>query len=35
MEIWDGYYKDGTLADIDLIRGNMIPDGLFHLIWTN
>ena len=32
MEIWDGYYKDGTLANVDLIRGNAIPDGLFHLV---
>lgn len=32
MEIWDGYYKDGTLANVDLIRDNTIPDGLFHLV---
>lgn len=32
MEIWDGYYKDGTPANIDLIRGEIIPDGLYHLV---
>lgn len=32
MEIWDGYYKDGTLAGIDLVRSEPIPDGLYHLV---
>ncbi len=32
MEIWDGYYKDGTLANIDLVRGKPIPVGLYHLV---
>lgn len=32
MEIWDGYYKDGTLANVDLLRGNPIPDRLYHLV---
>lgn len=32
MEIWDGYYKDGTPANIDLIRGGSIPKGLFHIV---
>lgn len=32
MEIWDGYYRDGTLANIELIRGEAIPDGLYHLV---
>ena len=32
MEIWDGYYKDGTLANIDLIRGETISKGLYHLV---
>ena len=32
MEIWDGYYKDGTLANIDLIRGEPVPVGLYHLV---
>ena len=31
MEIWDGYYKDGTPAGIDLIRGEPIPDGLYFM----
>lgn len=32
MEIWDGYRKDGTLAQVDLIRGEAVPDGLYHLV---
>lgn len=32
MEIWDGYLKDGTLANRDLIRGEPIPQGLYHLV---
>ncbi len=32
MEIWDGYFKDGTLANIDLIRGKVIPSGIYHLV---
>lgn len=32
MEIWDGYRKDGTLAGVDLVRGEMIPEGLYHLV---
>ncbi len=32
MEIWDGYNADGTLAGIDLIRGEEIPQGLYHLV---
>jgi 8-oxo-dGTP pyrophosphatase MutT (NUDIX family) len=32
MEIWDAYKQDGTLAGCDLIRGEEIPTGLFHLV---
>lgn len=32
MEIRDGYLIDGTLADCDLIRGEAIPKGLYHLV---
>lgn len=32
MEIWDGYFIDGTLANCDLVRGEPIPDGLYHLV---
>ncbi|GKX66406.1 DNA mismatch repair protein MutT [Clostridium sp. TW13] len=32
MERWDGYKQDGTLAGCDLIRGEEIPKGLFHLV---
>jgi isopentenyldiphosphate isomerase len=31
MEIWDGYRIDGTLTCVELIRGEPIPDGFFHL----
>ena len=32
MELWDAYKQDGTLAGCDLIRGEEIPKGLFHLV---
>jgi ribosomal protein S18 acetylase RimI-like enzyme len=32
MEIWDAYKADGNLAGSDLVRGERIPDGLFHLV---
>ncbi len=32
MEIWDAYHEDGTPAGVDLIRGEAIPDGLFHMV---
>lgn len=32
MEIWDAYYKDGTKAGSDLVRGEYIPEGLYHLV---
>lgn len=32
MEIWDGYFIDGTLANQDLIRGEEIPKGLYHIV---
>ena len=31
MEIWDGYLADGTLAGIDLVRGEPIPDGIYFM----
>ena len=32
MEIWDAYLPNGTLAGCDLIRGEPIPNGLYHLV---
>ncbi|MBE6054939.1 MAG: NUDIX domain-containing protein [Clostridium sartagoforme] len=32
MEIWDAYYKDESKANCDLIRGEKIPKGLYHLV---
>ena len=31
-EIWDAYYKDGTLAGFDLFRDEKIPHGVYHLV---
>lgn len=31
MEIWDAYDREGSLVGIDLVRGEPIPDGLYHL----
>ena len=31
-EIWDAYFKDGSLAGIDLTRGAPIPKGIYHLV---
>ena len=31
-EIWDAYYADGTLAGKDIVRGEPIPNGLYHLV---
>ena len=32
MELWDAYNADGTLAGFDLIRGEKIPAGCFHMV---
>ena len=32
MEIWDGYWEDGSLANKDLVRGEPIPNGLCHMV---
>ena len=32
MEVWDSYRKDGTKADVDLVRGQPIPEGLYHMV---
>lgn len=32
MELWDGCFKDGSKANITLIRGNVIPKGLYHVV---
>lgn len=32
MELWDGYYEDETLAGVDLIRGQAIPKGMYHIV---
>ena len=32
MELWDALYMDGTPAGRDLVRGEPIPEGLYHLV---
>ena len=32
MELWDAYFADGTPANCDLVRGEPIPEGLFHIV---
>jgi len=32
MEIWDAYLPNGTLAGCNLVRGEPIPNGLYHLV---
>jgi len=32
MELWDAYKKDGTPAGCFLVRGEPIPEGLYHLV---
>lgn len=32
LEIWDAYHRDGTFAGEKLVRGEPIPEGLFHLV---
>ena len=31
-EIWDAFYADGKLAGQDIVRGEPIPHGLYHLV---
>lgn len=31
-EIWDGYHADESLAGVNLIRGEAIPNGIYHLV---
>lgn len=32
MEIWDAYFQDGAFAGCTLVRGEAIPEGLYHLV---
>jgi len=32
MELWDAYSKDGKLVGSTLVRGEEIPQGLYHLV---
>ena len=31
MELWNAYTRDGELTDKVLVRGEPVPEGLFHL----
>ena len=32
MEKWDAYTRDGIRTEVELIRGEPIPEGLYHLV---
>ena len=32
MEIWDAYDREGRLTGRELVRGEPIPEGLYHLV---
>lgn len=32
MKLWDAYKADGTKAGFELIRGERIPEGYYHLV---
>lgn len=32
MELWNAYTREGVLTDTILVRGEPIPDGLYHLV---
>lgn len=32
MEIWDAYDQEGGLTGKELVRGETIPEGLYHLV---
>lgn len=32
MELWDAYDKDGRRTGRTLVRGEKVPDGLYHLV---
>lgn len=32
MEIWDAYTRDGELTGMTLVRGEPIPEGLYHMV---
>lgn len=32
MELWDAYNEAGELLGFDLVRGQQIPDGAYHLV---
>ena len=32
MELWDAYTKNEEKAGVDLVRGEEIPKGLYHLV---
>lgn len=32
MEIWDAYDRNGNKLDVDLIRGEKVPEGMYHMV---
>ncbi|MCI8721836.1 MAG: hypothetical protein HFF71_12590 [Oscillospiraceae bacterium] len=31
-ELWDAYDKEGTPLGFDLVRGEPVPEGVYHLV---
>ena len=32
MELWDAYDAEGKLAGFDIVRGEKVPEGYYHLV---
>ena len=32
MELWDAYDRDGNLLGVDLVRGEPVPEGMYHIV---
>ena len=32
MEIWDAYNKDGVMLEQKLVRGQKVPEGVYHIV---
>ena len=35
MELWDAYDRDGNLIEGTLVRGEPIPDGVYHVDYND
>ena len=32
MELWDAYDRDGNRLGVDLVRGEPVPEGMYHIV---